>query len=322
MAKQRPEPIIINNINNDNINIDDIYIDDNDIIIEKDKDIYYTFIADFGYPIDLNSIPILKNLKNQINRMNNDSMLLMGGDLLYDMKKSIEENYNNFIKYYNIECEFYGILGNHDYYINPSYYIDNKLFNMKNWYYTIKKDNIVFYMIDTMLLNTRYHDVKQYSVCKGHNIVCNQFSGYSTIYEYLQKDMLLWLDDNLKDNSDKINIVIGHYPLKSTAHYKNYCKETKDLLFPILKKHKVPVYICGHEHNTQHTIISEDDYQLNHIISGGCIDTRHYLDEIDDVLFYSIDLIILKFKIINNFISFRFHNTCTNEIVYSFDITL
>lgn len=316
MAK-RPEPLIINDIN-----IDDIYIDDNNII-EKDEDIYYTFIADFGYRINDESKSTLKFLKNQINRMNNDSMLLMGGDLLYDMKKSIEENYNDFIKYYNIECDFYGVLGNHDYYINPSYYIDNKLFNMKNWYYTVKKDNVVFYMINTMLLNTSYPDMKQYGVCKGYHITCNQWSGYDTMYKYLQKDMLMWLDDNLKDNKDKINIVIGHYPLKSTTHYKGYCNETKNLLFPILKKYKVPVYICGHEHNTQHTIISEDVYELNHIISGGCIDTRVFFGEIDkDILFYSIDLIILKFKITDNFISFRFHKTCTNEIVYSFDISL
>jgi tartrate-resistant acid phosphatase type 5 len=315
MAKRRPEPIII-----DDINIDDI--NDNEFI-EKDKDIYYTFISDSGYGINDESKETLKILKKQINRMNNDSILLLGGDLLYDTCKSIQENYDDFLKFYNIDCNFYGVLGNHDYYINPSYYIDNKLFNMKNWYYTVKKDNIVFYMLDTMLLNTRYPDMKQYSVCQGHNITCNQWSGYDTMYKYLQKDMLLWLDNNLKDNKDKINIVIGHYPLYSDTHYKGYCGETKELLFPILKRHNVPVYICGHEHNTQHTIITEDDYNLNHIISGGCIDTRIYFGDISEkTLFYSIDLIILKFKITEHYISFRFHKTSDNEIVYSFDISI
>lgn len=318
MQKYRPAPLKITDTFND-------FIKDWKSIDNIDAEIYYTFIADFGF----NSIYYNKSLEElslHIKKMNKDSILLLGGDNFYDTQIPLNEQHDNFKKMFQPKCEYYGVLGNHDYYINPSQYVKEKFFNMKNWYYTVEKDNCIFYMIDTCLVNPNTIDTGYLNIASSRNITCNTPQAYEFICDLLRNDMLKWLDTELEKNKDKINIVVGHYPIYTAGIYKHNNYIMMEHLFPILKKHNVKLYLSGHEHNTQHSIITDDDYNLNVVVSGSCVDVRQNLSlykMTDKNLIYSneIDNIILKFTVNEN-INCKFHNVDNNDVIYSFDIIL
>ncbi|WP_297491863.1 metallophosphoesterase [Acidocella sp.] len=66
---------------------------------------------------------------------------------------------------------------------------------------------------------------------------------------------LAWLDAKLAASTAEWNIVIGHHPVYTAlADNDGYDHDQPDLiarLNPILQKHNVPVYICGHDHVLQ-----------------------------------------------------------------------
>ncbi|MDR0687638.1 MAG: metallophosphoesterase [Prevotellaceae bacterium] len=64
---------------------------------------------------------------------------------------------------------------------------------------------------------------------------------------------LRWIDSVLERSTEKWKIVIGHHPVY--AQTKKDDTERADMqarLAPILEKHKVDAYLCGHIHNFQH----------------------------------------------------------------------
>ena len=46
-------------------------------------------------------------------------------------------------------------------------------------------------------------------------------------------------------------IVFGHFPCHSGGHYGG-SKEIREKVLPIMKQHKVDMYLAGHDHNLQH----------------------------------------------------------------------
>jgi tartrate-resistant acid phosphatase type 5 len=66
---------------------------------------------------------------------------------------------------------------------------------------------------------------------------------------------LAWLDAQLAASKAEWNIVIGHHPIYTAlADSDGYVHDQPDLvarLNPILEKHAVPLYICGHDHLLQ-----------------------------------------------------------------------
>lgn len=293
-----------------------------------DEEKYYTFIADFGFNPSYSPHynESLEQLSTHIKKMNKDSILFLGGDNFYDMSTPLKEQHENFKKMFNPRCEYYAVMGNHDYYIDPSQYIKETFFNMKNWYYTVEKDNCIFYMIDTCLVNPNTIDTGYQNIARSRNVTCNTIQACECVCDALRGDMLEWLDKELQKNTDKINIVIGHYPIYTYGTYRHNNDIMMTHLFPILKKHNVKLYLSGHEHNTQHSIINDGDYSLNVIVSGACVDvrTRFSLDKMSgENLVYAneIDSLILKFKIDNN-INCKFHKVDNNDVIYSFDIIL
>jgi tartrate-resistant acid phosphatase type 5 len=64
-----------------------------------------------------------------------------------------------------------------------------------------------------------------------------------------------WLDAQLAASKAQWNIVIGHHPVYTAlSDGDGYDHDQPDLvarLNPILQKHAVPIYICGHDHVLQ-----------------------------------------------------------------------
>lgn len=61
---------------------------------------------------------------------------------------------------------------------------------------------------------------------------------------------LQWLSEQLEGSRADFLLVAGHYPVWSVAeHGPTHC--LLDKLRPLLLKHKVTAYLCGHDHNLQ-----------------------------------------------------------------------
>ena len=138
------------------------------------------------------------------------------------------------------------ILGNHDYRGNVQAQLDysqrSPRWRLPARYYTEvvalpDGAKAAFYYLDTSPFIQKYY---------GSNV---QVQGQDS------QAQLDWLDTKLAASTAEWNIVIGHHPVYTAlADQDGYDHDQPDLiarLHPILVKHNVPVYICGHDHTLQ-----------------------------------------------------------------------
>lgn len=274
------------------------------------------FIADFGFN------PNNKNVRKLISRLqtiDRDSLLLLGGDLMYEYGKT-EELHKQFKSCYDLNCLYQAVLGNHEYNHSPNEIIKNKFFNVNDWYYSFEYNNVMYYMLDTMLINTDDCYVTPNMILHSRKI--NTEKDSIKVVEILRKDMLDWLSNELDKNKNKINIVIGHYPIYTCSSYSENNNVMHKYLFPIFKKYNVRLYLSGHEHDTQHIVLKQDDYELNVVINGSCVDTRfpYKLNRCDELKFYNATNNIITKITFTNDLCVDFININTNKSLYNFFI--
>lgn len=156
-----------------------------------------------------------------------------------------------------LEIPWYAVLGNHDYRLNPEAQIEygkkNPRWNMPARFYTFtRKEGTTtadFFMIDT--------DPMQRG--KAESIA----------------EQTAWLDAQLAQSKADWKIVVGHHMVRSHAVYGDQAFMVKHIK-PILDKHRVAVYFCGHDHDIQY-LRAPDDTFLS-IVSGaggGARDTNY-----------------------------------------------
>jgi tartrate-resistant acid phosphatase type 5 len=140
------------------------------------------------------------------------------------------------------------ILGNHDYRGNVQAQIDysntSHRWRLPARYYSetaALPDGAVaaFYYLDTSPFIKQYYAPNSRVMVKGQDTTAQ----------------LDWLDAQLAASKAAWNIVIGHHPIYTALDDSDgYVHDQPDLsarLNPILQKHSVPVYICGHDHLLQ-----------------------------------------------------------------------
>jgi acid phosphatase len=80
------------------------------------------------------------------------------------------------------------------------------------------------------------------------------------------RDQLTWLDRSLTQEPAALKVVVGHHPLRSYGHYGDTSILVKNLK-PLLDKHSVNAYLCGHEHDMQ--LIRDSGDRFACLVSGG-----------------------------------------------------
>ena len=76
---------------------------------------------------------------------------------------------------------------------------------------------------------------------------------YPSVPQQDAKKQLAWLEEELSGAKEDWVVVVGHHPIY--AHTTKSESERKDMqkrVDPILRRHNVDMYICGHIHNFQH----------------------------------------------------------------------
>lgn len=173
----------------------------------------------------------------------------------------------------SLQIPWYPCLGNHDYEGNVEGEIQysniSKRWKLPARYYTqeekIDSDNsILIVHLDTSPF------IEDYRNGDTKNIFLSQDT----------QKQLTWLDSVLTNTKASYTIVTGHHPVYSSAPTHGDTKELVVNVLPVLLKHHVPMYLCGHDHILQH--IKRDN--IDFLICGGGAAPRESADR-EDVVF-------------------------------------
>ena len=187
-------------------------------------------------------------------------------------------NYELIYSHPELMIDWHPVLGNHEYRGNTQAVLDygqvSRRWEMPGRYYTKSYEDKGMTMrilwIDTTPLISKYRNDKE-----TYPDAC------------LQNDevQLAWIDSVLTAATEQWVIVCGHHPIH--ADTPKEVSEREDMqrrLDPILRKHHVDMYICGHIHNFQHLRVkgSNIDYVVN---SAGSLSRK--VNPIEGTLFCS-----------------------------------
>ena len=168
-------------------------------------------------------------------------------------------NYELIYSHPELMIAWHPLLGNHEYRGNTQAVMDyshvSRRWQMPARYYTQRYEHKGMTMrilwIDTTPLISKYRDDRE------------QYPDAA-----LQDDeaQLAWIDSVLTAATEQWVIVCGHHPIYAETPKEE--AERADLqrrLDPILRKHHVDIYLCGHIHNFQHLRVegSDIDYVVN-----------------------------------------------------------
>ncbi len=189
------------------------------------------------------------------------SMVLLAGDNIYNGGEFTKIKDNFAIPYQDLlksGVKFYACLGNHDARADvcgneqgercaatSAAKISNEQLNYTPFnmggqrYYTFTKGGVQFFATET-----------------------NSLSNPASPGRAAQ---LKWLDRELGKSKAKLKIVFGHHQIYSVGRYGKNEVLIRDLE-PLLVKHKVPLYVDGHDHNYQR---SNPIKGVTYLVSGG-----------------------------------------------------
>ncbi len=189
------------------------------------------------------------------------NMVLLAGDNIYDGGEFTKIKNNFAIPYQDLlksGVKFYACLGNHDARADvcgteqgercaatSATKISNEQLNYTPFnmggqrYYTFTRGNVQFFATET-----------------------NSLSNPASPGRAAQ---LKWLDRELGKSKAKLKIVFGHHQMYSVGRYGKNEVLIKDLE-PLLVKHKVPLYVDGHDHNYQR---SNPIKGVTYLVAGG-----------------------------------------------------
>ncbi len=169
--------------------------------------------------------------------------VLMVGDNIYnngEMSK-IEEAFKlPYGKLLSQGVKFYAALGNHDVRTdNGNAQVKYDDFNMNGkHYYTHAQGDVRFFVLETSsLVDSKSSD---------------------------RAKQLAWLDRELAASRARVNIVYGHHNIYSVGGYIDNDIMIRDVN-PLLKKHKVKLWINGHDHNYQRWNFDK----ISYLVCGG-----------------------------------------------------
>jgi hypothetical protein len=90
----------------------------------------------------------------------------------------------------------------------------------------------------------------------------------------IEQSNIDYLDEHIPDRTCTFRVIISHYPVFTFGQYQEDGPVNKfqSLILPILHKHKIHLFLSGHEHNAQ--LISHPSLATKFVIAGSPIDVR------------------------------------------------
>ena len=183
-------------------------------------------------------------------------------------------SFENIYTDFSLQWDWYPILGNHDYKSDPDsqvrYSAISRRWKMPARYYSKNfklkgGEEVLLAFIDTNPLIPEFYQNKEY----GPHVANQQ-----------PEKQLAWLDELLGASTARWKIVVGHHPIYTAGpRTENYdTLAVRKVLEPILDRHRIPVYLSGHEHSLQH--LKLNDKPTHQFISGAGSEVTPVRDDV------------------------------------------
>jgi tartrate-resistant acid phosphatase type 5 len=225
--------------------------------------------------------------------------ILLGDNFYSKGVTSVNDpNFELFLNFSDTSQRFFVIAGNHDHRGNVTAQIEYSQINPKwvfpSLYYSKKID----------IPNSNYK-------------LCLVFLDTELIL-YDNGVQAAWLDKELSDCHGErvIRVVSGHHPLYSVGMYarSKTMRAQRALIEPILIKHKIHLYLAGHEHQLQ----AFESNGIHHLISGAV--ARLYPGNTptsdNGLKFQAVDYGYLVFGFSNGIVDYSFINAKSGDVMY------
>lgn len=169
-------------------------------------------------------------------------------------------NYELIYSHPELMIDWFPVFGNHEYRGNTQAVIDysnvSRRWSMPSPYYTkVFKDKdmtIRIVWVDTTPMIDKY---------------LNDSESYPDAVKRGYTEQLAWIDSVLTVAKEDWVIVAGHHPIfADTSKSDTERSDLQKRLDPILRKHNVDMYICGHIHNFQHIRMPKTD--IDYIVNS------------------------------------------------------
>lgn len=156
----------------------------------------------------------------------------------------------------SLQVPWHVVLGNHDYHGNPQAQVDysatSHRWSLPARYYSRVEQipgggTIEFFMLDTSPM-TKGPDPDPDDAGRTLNVEGQDAHA-----------QLAWLDAGLAKSTADWKVVTGHHPIYSEGQHGG-TRELQEILDPILKKHRVPLYLNGHKHDLEHFKFGDTHY--------------------------------------------------------------
>lgn len=150
--------------------------------------------------------------------------------------------------YGRLGIRFYAVLGNHDYHLEASPRAEMARSRLSaSWclprpYYTFTAGPVQLFAVDTDPMAKRRSSVPEQTA---------------------------WLDGALAASQAPWKVVYGHHPVYTNGEHggsAGVLPAVRDALLPVLRKHKVNVYLAGHDHDLQ---ALAPEQGIRFLVSGG-----------------------------------------------------
>jgi 3',5'-cyclic AMP phosphodiesterase CpdA len=209
----------------------------------RNKDLLFRFVSVADTGTGAKGQYAVANAMTNYHAKNPYDLVVLAGDNIYTngefekINEVFERPYGNLLKK---GVKFRAALGNHDIRTaNGDLQVKYVGFNMKGRYYTYKRNQAQFFVLDT-----------------------NSNADW--------KNQLVWLEQELAKSQALWKIVYGHHPIYASGQYGSN-PEFIELFTPMFKKYNVQLYINGHEHHYERTAAING---TTYLICGGGAGTR------------------------------------------------
>lgn len=197
-----------------------------------------------------------------------------------------DKSYENVYTQFSLQKDWYVVLGNHDYRINPEAEVEyskkSARWIMPSRYYSVKlaingdtSSKALFVFIDTTPFIEKYYSDLVYG-----KMVKTQDTSAQRI----------WLSSVLADTDPNIKwkFVVGHHPLYTSGKRSKSAEtlQLRKLMAPIFKQYNVDAYLCGHEHQLEYI---KPEGRTHYFISGAGSETREVKDILTESKFTAAD---------------------------------
>lgn len=228
--------------------------------------------------------PIAERMGKMAGELDVEAVLALGDIHHFMGVESVNDplwmtNYELIYSHPELQIPWYPILGNHEYRGNTRAVLDysavSRRWQMPARYYSkvFEEDGatlrVVF--IDTTPLIDKYH---------------KDSLDYPSVPQQDAKKQLAWLEEELNGAKEDWVVVVGHHPIY--AHTTKSESERKDMqkrVDPILRRHNVDMYICGHIHNFQH--IKPQGTSIDYVVNSAGSLARSKVEAVEGTVFAS-----------------------------------